>query len=334
MTARRATILRRALVATLALGGAALLVVGAHGLDFGDLGRTLIGVKVGWVVLAALLEALSLACGAAAWRVGLGAGGLGKVPLRHVMSAHWIGQASNTLLPARLGEAARVMALRRHVHEEAPVARIAGSLVAQRMLGGVASFVLVASITLALPLPGPLGTMRWGALAAVGLAIVAVLANRRWGLWVRLGSRLRLPSRMAGIGHQVAAGAGVLSCRRSRTGALLLHLGELVTQLGSIMALLRAFDLDVPLSAALVIFCLTAIAGLLPALPGGLGITQAALVAPLGAVYGVGAPLALAFSLGLQATVVGVSLLGGGVALVHQALSRIRARRAAVARVS
>ncbi len=63
-------------------------------------------------------------------------------------------------------------------------------------------------------------------------------------------------------------------------------------------------------------------------------VRQAALVAPLGAVYGVGAPLALAFSLGLQATVVGVSLLGGGVALVHQGLSRVRARRAIAARAS
>jgi hypothetical protein len=46
---------------------------------------------------------------------------------------------------------------------------------------------------------------------------------------------------------------------------------------------------------------------------------------PLGAAYGVAAPLALAFSLGRQGIVLAVALGGGLIALAHQRVSRRRA---------
>jgi hypothetical protein len=97
-------------------------------------------------------------------------------------------------------------------------------------------------------------------------------------------------------------------------------MGELGAQLGSIIALLHAFQVQVPVTAALVIFCLLAMASVVPSLPGGLGFNQAAVVAPLGSVYGVAAPGALAFSLGMQATGLAVALLGGVVAVLAERL--------------
>jgi uncharacterized membrane protein YbhN (UPF0104 family) len=311
-----------------ALGGIGLLVLGVRGLDLGALAAALAQVDGGWLAAAAALQGLSLLFGGLAWRVGLTAG-VARLPVRHVVAAHWIGQAANTLLPARLGEVARVMAVRRHVGEEAPVARIAGSLAAQRLLGGVASFVVVVTVILVMPLPGLLGTFRPWAGGALGLAILMALVLPRLGLGrCALGMA---PERLRGVVANVVDGARVLRSGRARTVSLVIHMGELGAQLGSIIALLRAFHVQVPMSAALLVFCLLAMASVLPSLPGGLGFNQAAVVAPLGSLYGVGAPVALAFSLGIQATAVGVALLGGLVAVGHERLCRSHTCRGAAA---
>jgi hypothetical protein len=62
--------------------------------------------------------------------------------------------------------------------------------------------------------------------------------------------------------------------------------------------------------------------------PGGVGVRDAAMVPALVATYGLSVEPALAFSLGIQATALGVSLLGAAVALVVMRLSPARAARA------
>ena len=321
---------RRAWVVLAALGGLGLLWLGVRGLDVGALAAALAQVHGGWLAAAAALQGLSLLFGALAWQVGLTAA-VARVPVRRVVAAHWIGQAANSLLPARLGEVARVMTLRRHVGGEAPAARIAGSLAAQRLLGGVSSFVVVVAVVLVLPLPGLLGSLRPWAAGALGLAVLLALVYPRLGLETRVLGRT--PGRLRGVAADVADGARILRAGRARTVSLAIHMGELGAQLGSIIALLRAFQVQVPLSAALVVFCLLALASALPSLPGGLGFNQAAVVAPLGSIYGVAAPAALAFSLGMQATGLAVALLGGVVAVFDERLpGRRLCRRAAESR--
>jgi uncharacterized membrane protein YbhN (UPF0104 family) len=315
---------RRVVVPLVAVAGAALAAYTLRNLDFAALAGAFGGVDPVWVAVAAALECCSLACAGTAWRIGMGAGGLGSVPLRHVLAAHWIGQAANSVLPARLGEAARVMTLRRHVRDRpTPVAQIAGSLVAQRALAGIAAFTVVVLVAVAIPLPGPLHDLRWAAFGALVAGVVTALVARRLGLGRRAARRV--PARLRSVTDGMVAGAGVLGSARARNWSFALHVIELATQLGSIMALFLAFGLGTPLSAALMVFCLTATAGLIPALPGGLGLGQLALVVPLGAAYGVAAPLALAFSLGRQGIVMAVAVAGGLVALLHQRLSRRRA---------
>ena len=94
-----------------ALGGLGLLYLGVRGLDLGALAAALAQVDGGWLAAAVALQSLSLLFGGLAWQVGLTAG-VARLPVRHVVAAHWIGQAANTLLPVRLGEVARVMAVR------------------------------------------------------------------------------------------------------------------------------------------------------------------------------------------------------------------------------
>jgi uncharacterized membrane protein YbhN (UPF0104 family) len=261
-----------------------------------------------------------------AWRLGLVAGGMGPVPLRHVVSANWIGQAGNALLPGRMGEAARVVVVRRHLHPDiAQLSRIAGSVVAQRVINAAACFVLVVAGVLSVPVVVPLPGGRWAALGALVGALALAAAVRYTGLG-RTAARA-LPARVRRAGHVFLSGAGLLRAGRAAAGAFALHLVSLVAQLATVAFVLRGFGVAVPASAALVVFVLLAVSSVVPAAPGGIGVAQAAIVAPLGAGYGVAANLALAFALGLQATVAAVAVTGGMAGLLHQRL----ARRAGVA---
>jgi len=317
---------RRPLMWALALlVGALAMLPAARGIEPGALGDAFAEVSIPWMLAACACQGISVMAQSLAWRLGLVAGGMGAVPLRHVVSANWIGQAGNALLPGRMGEAARVIVVRRHLHpESAQLSRIAGSVVAQRIINAAASFLLVVTGVLLVPVVVPLPGGRWAALGALVGVVAAVVTAR----YTRLGRRAArvMPARLRRVGHSFLAGAGLLRAGRAAAGAFALHFFSLVAQLASVAFVLRGFGVAVPTSAALVVFVLLAVSSLVPAAPGGLGVAQAAIVAPLGAGYGVAANLALAFALGLQATVAAVAVTGGMAGVVHQRLAHRAAR--------
>ena len=301
---------------------AAGLVIWAsgRGMALGDLAGSLGGADWRLAGLAGLAFMVQVLVQSAAWRIGMRAGGLGAVPLRHVVAATWIGKAGNALLPGQMGEVGRVLAVRRHIRrEDRCTARIVGSMVGQRVVAGAATFVIVAAVSLFLPLPFTLPGGRaaiGGAVAVVILGVVLGRSTRVRGLVARL-----VPARLRGIAGSLASGAGVLGCRRAASCALALHVAGLFAQLAGVVLLLEAFGLNVPLSAAVLIIAALSVGRAVPAAPGGVGLTQAAIVLPLGAMYGVASGDALGFALGLEAIAVAVALLGGAAALAHQRLA-------------
>ena len=300
---------------------AAALWIAARGVDLATLSETFRGVRWQWVAAGAAMNAVQILMFGVAWRIGLAEGGVGRLPLRHVISATWIGKAGNAVLPARMGEVARVVVVRRHVdRERGTIARIAGTLVAQRVLNSLATFIVVVLIATAMPLPLPLPALRWLAVGAVVALVVTVLVASRYGLGAR--ARRRIPRRLRGVLESVIDGAGVLRARRPAARSLGLHIVAVAAQLASVGCLLQAFGVAAPATAPLLVLAMVTLAGVVPASPGGIGLTQAAIVVPLGATYHVGANLALAFALGLQATVLVVAVIGGLAGLAHQRLSR------------
>lgn len=287
-----------------------------------DLAATFSSVDMHWIAIAAACYAAGIVAGSLSWAIGLSAGGFGGVPFKHVAASHWIGYGVGALLPGHLGEAARLMALRRHVSAgPGRVPRIAGSMLAQHVLDGLAILMVVVAVSLAIPMPGPLGELRWVALGVlVSLPLVALL-GRRADLTRRLARRLAPRPRRALDG--LAAGAGVLF-RREALPAFACQAVAIGGRFGALLGVVYAFGLAVPLSAALVVFTLLAAAAVLPAAPGGLGARQAAIVVPLATIYGVASEQALALSLGFQATLAAVAVAGGTLALVHQSIVRPR----------
>ena len=299
----------------------AALWMAVRGVDPSSIATTFREVRWEWVAAGAAANAVQVLMFGVAWRLGLAEGSCGSVPLRHVISATWIGKAGNAVLPARMGEVARVVVVRRHVcRERGTITRIAGTLVAQRVLNSLAMFIVVALIATALPLPVPVPGLRWLAVGAVLALVVTVLVASRYGLGARI--RRRLPHRLRGMFEAVIDGAGILRARGPAVRSLGMHVVAVVAQLATVGCLLHAFGVGAPATAPLVVLAMVALAGVVPASPGGIGVTQAAIVVPLGATYHVTANLALAFALGLQATILVVAVIGGLAGLAHQRLSR------------
>ena len=304
---------RRALLVTAA---AALLALGAwgaaHALDPGAMGEAFAAVSWPWVAAAGISYAAGQICSGLVWGVGLRAGGVGGVGRRHVMSAYWIGHGAGELLPAQLGQAVRYAVIRRH-----PVAgagcglRVAGSLGACKVIDGLVTFVVAAVATVVIPLPDAASFLRWVALAAlVGLALALLVVRRLSPAQV---SRC-LPRRARGPMVRFCEGAAMLGRGRDTLVAVGLQLGAVAGRVVSYAALLHAFGL--PPAAALLVFALLVMSGLIAISPGGVGVREAALVPALVATYGIGANTVVAFSLGVQATALGVSLVGAALALL------------------
>lgn len=304
---------RRALLATAAAALVALAAWGAtKSIDPGALRDAFAAVSWAWVAAAGIAYAAGQVCSGLVWGVGLRAGGVGGVGRRHVMGAYWIGHGAGELLPAQLGQAVRYAVIRRH-----PVAgagcglRVAGSLGACKVIDGLVTFVVAAVATVVIPLPDAASFLRWVALGALlGLA-GALLVVRR----VRPDQVARfLPRRARGPMLGFCEGASMLGRGRQTLVAIGLQLGAVAGRVVSLALLLHAFGM--PAAAALLVFALLVMSGLIAISPGGVGVREAALVPALVATYGIGANTVLAFSLGVQATALAVSLTGAALALL------------------
>lgn len=306
---------RGVIVLGLVIGGLAL-AFSARGVDRQGLSGAFQAVNWWWVAAAGVANVLNIVAQGWAWRIGLEAGGTGPVAARHAIAATWIGKAGNQLLPGKVGEVARIALIRSHLSpEHREITRIAGSVVAQRAFSFLATFIIVACIALVMPLPIDVPGGRWGPpTLLVGLAAtVLLLSKMTWLSLPKLGGSGRLRAMAANF----AGGAGLLRPSPASVRALGFHLIAVMAQLTMFECLLRGFDVSAPPTAPLLIIALVALVGAVPGTPGGVGLQQAALVAPLGAAYGVEPSAALAFALGLQATLAAVAVVGGLVALVH-----------------
>jgi uncharacterized membrane protein YbhN (UPF0104 family) len=313
----------------LLVAGAAVLLAlaswgAAHAIQPGALADAFAAVSWPWVAASGVVYAAGQVASGLVWGVGLRAGGMRGVGRRHVQSAHWLGHSACEVLPAQLGHVVRYAAIRRHPAAAAGGGlRIAGSVGAWKVVDGLVTFVVVAVAAMVMPLPAGLGGLRWIAGATlVGLLVSLLIASRVGPARV---ARL-LPERIAGVVRGLAEGAALLARRRDAAAAVGIQLLAICCRVVSLAALLHAFGM--PAEAALLVFALMVLAGVVAISPGNVGVRDAAMVPALVATYGLSAEPALAFSLGIQATALGVSLLGAAVALALMRLNPSRAARA------
>jgi uncharacterized protein (TIRG00374 family) len=232
-----------------------------------------------WLVVATAVFSGAIALRAVRWWVLFPRP---RPPLRSTTLATLVGYLFNNVLPARAGEAARLVALRKTSDE--PAGRIAGTIVCERILD---TAVLVVLFLAAIPVTRhPVFSERVEVAAAIGMGtIVLVLAAVAYG-WKRhtagslvVHERLQ-PPRWARP-HLAALVDGLTAFSRDRSAAAAaigLTLRSWVLLGLSSWLLLQGFDLRFSFACGLVIALATGLAMIIPSAPASLGVFEATTV--------------------------------------------------------
>lgn len=244
-----------------------------------------------------------------------------RPPLRAVMYGLLVGYFFNNILPARAGEAARVIALNNRTRT--PLGEIVGTVVVERV------FDLLALLLLLLCAYPWLPEISWlrnaailGGVVTAALAVVIVLIVRYDARAVHwLLSPLRR-IRRPGFAERVEAAAinatrGLVALRNpviALRGFVLTIASWFVLAL-SYWILMEAFHLSLPLDAAILVTVAINLSLVLPSSPAALGVFEAATIIALNA-FGVPHAEALSYALVLHVLnlvpflIIGAALLG------------------------
>jgi hypothetical protein len=229
------------------------------------------------------------------------------VRFRPVLVSHLCGVAVSAVLPKHVGGVSKLVLARRAVPQLRYPALAASMLPASLLdLGVVGTLVLVLGPDAPRAmLPGLHILERHPVISAAALAAALPLAciagRRRRARWKRL---LREAWRGCSILRSPAIYLRQVAAWQAASWAL---------RLGTVLCFLEAFHLQADLRVAALVILVQVASGAVAVAPSGVGVQQALLVAVLAGVAQPG--LLLAFSVGMQAAVIGVDLLAGGAAL-------------------
>jgi glycosyltransferase 2 family protein len=296
---------------------AAFTYLALRDVDFDDTWRALHGLGYGWLGLSTLAFLLSILVRAIRWQVLFEPGR--RPPLWATTKAMLLGLFFNSILPARAGEAVRVVALR--YYARVSLAESTATVVVERVFDVLSLLLLLLVMAPWLPHVGWLRTA-----AALGIALLVFLACAITAI-VLYGERpirfllrpiRRLPSFREmdvdaiaanvnrGLGPLRRAGHGLLGFAWTMAAWLVMGL--------SFWFLMLSFDLHLPFLAALLTTVAVGLAFVIPAAPAALGVFEAAAIAATHA-YGVPPSEGLAFALVLHALNLFPYLLAGLVLL-------------------
>jgi uncharacterized protein (TIRG00374 family) len=252
-----------------------------------------------------------------------------RPPLREVTRALLVGYFFNNILPARAGEAARVMSL--HARTRTPRAQAVGTIVAERLFDVLALLVILFA---AYPWLPPISWLRaaaiFGVVAVISVAaLVFVLV--RWDdraiHWL-LSPLRRI--RRDGFAERVELAAinatrGLVAIRSPRIAvrSLALTIASWVVLSLSYWILMQGFSLDEPFAAGLLVTVTINMGLVLPSSPAALGVFEAATVLALKA-FDVAQAQALSYALVLHLLNLVPFLVAGAALLGPTALRRRR----------
>ena len=311
-------------LAVLASLVAALVVLWWRGPEWGTVYDAFAFVSWRWVLLAVLLNLVSVIVRAWAWNVTIHQAMPPPAPrFASVCSAFGVGLLGNAVLPARAGELARVAVLRRHLPEgSGSGATLLGTVFAHRVFDVFPIALLVGYVLLTAKLPhwAVTGVVVVGVIG-LGLLTLAVLSARR-----APGEHLHGQQTARRLLAMARQGLAVLRVPSAAFGAILLQIVGWTLQLLAVWAAAEAFGLDIPLPAAALVLLLMNLATVFPLWPGNIGLLQAAVALPL-VQYGVAYGTGFAYGLVLQAIEMSVGVGVGLVMLAREGLSLAALKR-------
>lgn len=299
----------------LLIGGLALWWAG-RGLDLPLLGRTLAQVSTAWVLVSlGCVLAVALAK-AARWGVLYQAGS--RPGFWDLFSVLVAGQLVNLLLPIRLGEVVRIGMMKQRGQ---PGAATLSTILVEKTLDLLAAGLVATSLVVLAVAPAWLRQPA-GGLLLVGLVLAAglvLLWRQRDELERFLAGRPGrwLPGRaqrqLGRVVQTLFAGLGSLTSWRALAPVLGWTVAVWLLSLLAMLALFRAFELQLPLAAAALLMLAVSTSNIVPSPPALIGLMHGMAVVVLGQ-YGVDQAGALGFGIVLHlVTVTPLLLLGSWV---------------------
>lgn len=237
-----------------------------------------------WLLPALGLLGLALLARALRWRCLFDAAR--RPPLRQVASAMMIGYLYNSILPGRVGELARVLALRRR--SALPTVEIAGTALLDRVYDLLGILLMLVCAQPWLPRVGWLGPVALTAGAGAAALIVGapILAFGGEPMVARLMRPLaRLPrlsdERLQQAAAELTRGLSGLRVPRVALGALAWTIAGWLMSALVAFSLTFALRLHLDFSAALLIAVAVGLAMILPAPPAAIGVFEGAVLLAL-----------------------------------------------------
>ena len=270
----------------------------------------------GWLVASVVISISTFALRALRWVWILRP--VGAVPWFPAFRATAVGFAANTVLPARAGEVLRPAMLARE--RSLPFAALLASIVFERILDALSQLCFLG---LALAFGPPAGAalssgrLRWAVAGVAAVAVATALFAVFWRdatergldrLFCLLPERLRPAARRAGRTFLDGFASLRTPGLAGLVGGASLVLWFIINV--QVYCVMRAFGLQLPLSAAYIVTT-AAVLGLVVPTPGGVGGYHAAVQFALKDLFGV--PLAVATGVALIAHAVSfapISLIG------------------------
>ena len=319
--------LRPLLVAVGLLVTAAGMYFAVRGVALADAVDALRDSDLLWLVPTVPVFALAIVLRALRWWSLFAAAQ--RPPLGAITYALLIGYFFNNILPARAGEAARVIAL--HRRAATPKAETLGTVVVERLFDVLALlFVLFACYPWLPEVPWLRAAAIFGAVVvAVLLALVFVVVryDERAVHWLlsplRRVRRQGVAERLEAAAINVTRGLVALRTPRIALRGMLLTIASWATLGVSYAILTNAFSLDVPLVAGMLVTVAINLSLVLPSSPAALGVFEAATVVALRA-FDVPHAEALSYALVLHLLNLVPFLVIGGVLLGPSALRHRR----------
>ncbi|HEX2685124.1 MAG TPA: lysylphosphatidylglycerol synthase transmembrane domain-containing protein [Kofleriaceae bacterium] len=278
----------------------------AREMNVAALGDALRTAKVWPLVVAAILNFVCLLGKAVSWRLLLAP--RYKVSVLRLFRYTIAAFAASAIAPARAGEVLRVWALKRR--DGVPAADTTAVAVAEKLLDGISMLIIVAPVPWLLP-----GLPRWvaGAIAiaaaiAIALFIVLFIAVGRVNAIGRANE-----TKLRALIRRFIAGMQVLRSPKQVLGAVLVLLLVWAADLGEVMAVLYAVNIDLGPAAGLLILFTLNLTIMVPSTPAQAGALEAGALIALDLLH-VGHEAALVFALLYHALQV-IPLIAAGLLL-------------------
>jgi uncharacterized protein (TIRG00374 family) len=271
--------------------------------DLNELGQALRSANYLYVAPAVLCTFTSYVLRAFRWRRILAP--TKRIPFGELFPVLMIGFMANNVLPARLGEFVRAYQLGRK--ENISKTLSFATIMLERLLDGIILVLILALLSLALPLPG------WGAeiaylasavFLAAAVGVIAILLREDLARRIIHLVMQPLPSRLAGLVAEKAGAfiLGLHALRRKRAVLALLAVSVVIwcVEMSSYLLVLSGFGPvlkpNAPVLAAFLTLVVVNLGIMIPSGPGYVGTFQAFAILALG-YFGVQHELALGIAI-------------------------------------